>query len=299
MAITSGTPATRAGMAVINSDEGRGKPSAGHVAADAAERLDALFHRPRRATRGCPSASGSAGTPTRAMFLAARCDRAPHFERHHRRAIAQLVRRHLERRSQVVELLREADERRVAAAPHGLDDCRDPPLERAVRRPAARQHSVQRACVPGFDDLHCFHSRWGPTPARSYVDASPPVAVPRLGIAAGASLSSAAGATEHDLVERVLHDALGPGCFQLRDEIAHRPLFDDRVDRHPLVVAQRRDRRPLERRQQRQDRAEIGPPHVEHQADAAVRLDGRLQQQRDVLELVLLPRIARARSCSR
>ena len=37
--------------------------------------------------------------------------------------------------------------------------------------------------------------------------------------------------------------------------------------------------------------AEIGAPHVEHQADAALRLDGRLQQQRDVLELVLLPRI--------
>ena len=53
---------------------------------------------------------------------------------------------------------------------------------------------------------------------------------------------------------------------------------------------------PLQRRQQRQDLRQVGPPHVQHEADAALRLDGGLEQQRDVVELLLLPRVGRARS---
>ena len=39
----------------------------------------------------------------------------------------------------------------------------------------------------------------------------------------------------------------------------------------------------------RQDAVEILAPHVEHQPDTPVRFDRRLQQQRDVLDLVPLP----------
>ena len=60
------------------------------------------------------------------------------------------------------------------------------------------------------------------------------------------------------------------------------------------LVAQRRDRRPLQRRQQREHGVEVGAPHVQHDADPALRLDRRLQQQRDVLELGALPRDRRA-----
>src|SRR5262245_7592932 len=46
---------------------------------------------------------------------------------------------------------------------------------------------------------------------------------------------------DHDLVQRVFDDPLAPGRLQLRDQVAHRPLLDDRVHRHPVFVAERRD----------------------------------------------------------
>ena len=92
--------------------------------------------------------------------------------------------------------------------------------------------------------------------------------------------------SHHDLVERVLDDALAARRLHLRDQVAHRALFDDGVHRHPLVVAQRRDRRPLQRRQQRQD-LRAGPRlrTLSMMPTLALRLDGGLEQQRDVVEL--------------
>ena len=40
--------------------------------------------------------------------------------------------------------------------------------------------------------------------------------------------------SHHDLVQRVLDDALGARRLQPRDQIAHRALLDDRVERHPV-----------------------------------------------------------------
>ena len=82
-----------------------------------------------------------------------------------------------------------------------------------------------------------------------------------------------------------------PAALSLRNQVAHRALLDDRVHRDPLVVAQRRDRRPLQRRQQREDRRRdrrartfsISPTRPCASIAA-------LQQQRDVLELRALPR---------
>ena len=45
-----------------------------------------------------------------------------------------------------------------------------------------------------------------------------------------------------------------------------------------------------------EDRQQVGLPHVEHQPDAALRLDRRLQQQRDVLDLRPLPRVGQRAS---
>lgn len=51
-----------------------------------------------------------------------------------------------------------------------------------------------------------------------------------------------------DLGERVLDDPARPGPLQLRDDVPHRVLVDDRVNRHELRVRERRDRRVLQRR---------------------------------------------------
>ena len=53
--------------------------------------------------------------------------------------------------------------------------------------------------------------------------------------------------SDHDLVERILHDPLAPRRFDLRNQIADRAFLDDRIDGDPVGIAQRRDRRPLKR----------------------------------------------------
>ena len=74
-----------------------------------------------------------------------------------------------------------------------------------------------------------------------------------------------------------------------RDQIPDRALLDDGIHCHPLLVAQGGDRRALQRRQQTEDPVEIDAADVQHQADAALRLDRRLQQQGHVFELGPLP----------
>ena len=61
--------------------------------------------------------------------------------------------------------------------------------------------------------------------------------------------SSASRRLQHDLVERVLHDALATGSLELRHELPDRVLLEDAGDRHPLGVAQGGHRWLLERRQ--------------------------------------------------
>src|SRR3954469_5598747 len=75
-------------------------------------------------------------------------------------------------------------------------------------------------------------------------------------------LSIAVPLLDHDLVERVLDDSLTTRGFQLRNQVTNRPLFDDRVHGDPRGVAQRGHRRPLQRRQQRDDYVEIRAPHI-------------------------------------
>src|SRR3954468_16553592 len=58
--------------------------------------------------------------------------------------------------------------------------------------------------------------------------------------------------SHHNLVQRVLNDALRAGRLQARHQVTDRALFDDGVDRHPVGIAQRRDGRTLQRRQQRE-----------------------------------------------
>src|SRR6185312_9386930 len=99
--------------------------------------------------------------------------------------------------------------------------------------------------------------------------------------------------SHHDLVERVLDDALSPGGLETWNQIADRPFLDDRIDGHPLVIAERRDRRPLERRQQREHGIEIPAPDIQHDSDTALSFNRGLQQKRDVLELRPLPEITK------
>src|SRR6185503_10422632 len=86
---------------------------------------------------------------------------------------------------------------------------------------------------------------------RSKARSSPPAGVSSRSIARrlveGMIFSTT---SQHDLVQGVFDDALRAGAFQPRNQVAHGALLDDRVHRHPLLVAQGRDRRPLQRRQQ-------------------------------------------------
>src|SRR5262245_59711487 len=84
--------------------------------------------------------------------------------------------------------------------------------------------------------------------------------------------------SDHNRVERVLHDPLAAGGLEPRNQIAHGALLDNRVDRHPALVAERRDRGPLQRRQQRQHVREVVAADVQHEADTALRFDRRSQQ---------------------
>src|SRR5947207_1926688 len=85
---------------------------------------------------------------------------------------------------------------------------------------------------------------------------------------------------QHNLIQRIFDDALRARRLEPRNQIADRPLLDDRVHGHPFFVAERRDRRPLERGQQRQYRLEIRTSHVQHQPDAPLGVDCGLQHQR-------------------
>ncbi len=98
--------------------------------------------------------------------------------------------------------------------------------------------------------------------------------------------------SQHDLVERVLDDALAAGGLELRESGRGRCVSSMIVfTATQSSIAQRRDGRPLQRRQQRRGSSRRSArADVEHEPDASLRLDRRAQQQRDVLDLGALPR---------
>ena len=80
----SRTPATRAGMAVISSDEGSGYRPAGHVAAHAIERQHALLDLRRPAPDVASSRAAPAACATVSDIAAAARNRSSHLTRHAR-----------------------------------------------------------------------------------------------------------------------------------------------------------------------------------------------------------------------
>src|SRR5206468_12212155 len=66
---------------------------------------------------------------------------------------------------------------------------------------------------------------------------------------------------QHDLVQRILDDPLRPSSFQLRDQVADRALFNNRVHRDPLLVAQTRVRGPLQRGKQDRKSTRLNSSH--------------------------------------
>src|SRR5206468_2637957 len=77
-----------------------------------------------------------------------------------------------------------------------------------------------------------------------------------------------AGALHHHLVKRIFHDALRVRFLETGNNFPRRRLLDYRVHRQPVVVAESRDGRPFEGRQDGQDRSQVFLPDIEHQADA-------------------------------
>src|SRR5271165_1440920 len=94
-----------------------------------------------------------------------------------------------------------------------------------------------------------------------------------------------------DLVERVLDDALGAERLQLRQDLAHDALVDDRLEGDPLGAAERRDRRIAQGRDRRDDGPERLLVRVHLEADLRLRLQGPADKQRDRLDLRALHRV--------
>ena len=178
----------------------------------------------------------------------------PHLGAARRGARARIsARGHLERPVEPVELPREA-----RAAP------RSPPRAHVARRSAATR-ALERA-----DRAARRRSSSAATPPRRWRR--------RCESCPDPTLPSRSPVTHHSTILLSGYSTMPWRARGLepRDQIADRALLDDRVDRDPLVVAQRRDRRPLQRRQQREHASQIVAPHVQHQADAALRFDRRL-----------------------
>ena len=55
---------------------------------------------------------------------------------------------------------------------------------------------------------------------------------------------------QHDLIQRIFYNALRPSGFETGNDLTHRLLFDDGIDRDPFAIGQRRNGRILQRRQQ-------------------------------------------------
>src|SRR4029079_8975794 len=95
----------------------------------------------------------------------------------------------------------------------------------------------------------------------------------------------------HHLVQRILDDAGAPGGLQLRDDVADGVLFQDGIYGDPLGVAEWRNRRAVQRWENRKYGRKVFRLHVEHQAHSTLRRDCTLQQERDVLNFVALGRV--------
>ncbi len=96
---------------------------------------------------------------------------------------------------------------------------------------------------------------------------------------------------EHDLVERILDDAGCLGCLEPGNHIAGDALFNDGVDRDPVGVAELGDGGRIERGQHGEDGFKIVALDVEHEADLRLRIDGAAQHERDLIDLLALPRV--------
>ena len=191
--------------------------SAGDVASDPLERRDALVDRHAGHRPGRPAARHLAFRHV-ADVARRHGDRPPHAGIDRRRSAQHLRARDLDVPFSPSNFFAYDSTARSPRRRTSVDDPRHPPLELPRSR---RDRAVERA---------------PPSPVRRRFDSD--------------------RASHHDLVERIFHDALRAGPLQAWDQIPDRPLLDDRVDRDPLGVAQRRDRRPLQRRQQRQDPVE-------------------------------------------
>ena len=194
---------------------GQRKAAAGHVAADARERLDALLDDDAGPRTCSASPSASAPRATRAMCAGGRADRRA--ARPARRAAAP-------RCDLVARRPRAGRLERGRTGARSATSARSPPRADASTMP--RHAPLERAVVVGRDRRRQQAAR-----ARARCPQASTIFSDRLRPSSLAYM--------HDLVQRVLDDALAPRRLEPRDQVAHRALLDDRVDRDPVVVAQR------------------------------------------------------------
>src|SRR5208283_1132028 len=94
---------------------------------------------------------------------------------------------------------------------------------------------------------------------------------------------------QNNFAERILDDSGGSGGLEPGDDIADDGLVEDGVERDPGGIAEVRDGWRVERGKLRDDAVEVGFARVEHESDAALRGDGGVEHQRDILDLAALP----------
>ena len=84
-----------------------------------------------------------------------------------------------------------------------------------------------------------------------------------------------------------------------RNHVTRRALIHNRVHRNPLRVAQLRNGRRIQRRQNRQRRFKVRALHVQHQPHLRLRIDCAAQHQGDLFQLLALPRVGHVLFCPR
>src|SRR5206468_11697386 len=142
-------------------------------------------------------------------------DRAAHVAPGASRPGADLAGAHLDWRRHAVKAPGEFDQRAIALAAHALHQAPYASLKRRVGGKVGMENPGEGSEIARFNDPD---SRWS------------------------------THNLQDDLIKWIFDDSLSARRLEPRDQIPDRALLDDGIHRHPLLVAQGRDRRALQRR---------------------------------------------------
>src|SRR5882757_5664930 len=114
---------------------------------------------------------------------------------------------------------------------------------------------------------------------------------PEKSVGAIATFPAKSSYLQHNLTQRILYNSRRSSRLQLRNHLAHQRLIQNRIQSHPLDIAQLRNGRRVQRRQYADHHLQVGLSRIQHQADSSLRRNRRIQHQRNVVDLLALPLI--------